>query len=97
METMADFRGDHPRVVEMKPADRDRVVEQHAVIGDIENVGGKLPVFAHGSTRRDVEGRMIWKIGAIVWALIRSREPIGESRSVINIWSGTGCGTANWR
>ena len=69
MEAVAEFGGDEAGIVVMESADGDGVVEQDAVVGDVEDVGGELPVFADGVAGGDVEGGVDGEISAVVGAV----------------------------
>lgn len=69
MEAIAHFAGEHARVVEVKAADGDRVVEQHSMIGHVEDVRGDLPVLSEAVPAGDVEGGVHGEIGALVRSL----------------------------
>src|SRR5580692_3001366 len=85
MEAIADLGGHHARVVVMEPTNGDGVVEKYAVIRDIEDIGGELPVFADVMPSGYVERGVHRKIWALIRPLAGARETIGETRAVIHI------------
>ena len=57
VEAVAEFGGEHSRVVEVEAADGDGVVQQHAVVGDVDGIAGReVPVFAEAVAGGDIEG-----------------------------------------
>ncbi len=69
----------------MEAADRDGVVEQNAVVGDIDRVDGDFPALAEGVSRGGVEGGVDGKIRAVIRALIGAGKTVGETRTVVDI------------
>jgi hypothetical protein len=46
VEAVAQFGGEHARIVVVEAADGDGVVQQDAVVGDVEDRAGELPALA---------------------------------------------------
>jgi hypothetical protein len=55
VEPVAQFRREHTRVVVVESTDGDGVVEQHAVIGDVDYVCRNLQIVADALAARDIE------------------------------------------
>ena len=56
-------------VIIVEAANGDRIVEQYAMICDVEDVGGKLQVLADAVSRRDIERCVHGQIGALIGTL----------------------------
>jgi hypothetical protein len=69
VEAIAYFTREHAWVVVVKAADGDGVVEQYAMVGDVEDVGGDFPFFSEAVTGGDIERGVDRKIGALVRTL----------------------------
>ena len=85
MEAVAELRGDHAWVVEVEAADGDGVVLEDAVVGDVEDACGELPVFGEGVASGDVEGGVHGETVSVVGAFILPGEAVGESGAVIHV------------
>ncbi len=71
----------------MKAADRQGVIFEHTVIGNVHYIDRDFPVLTQLCSSRDVKGRVRGKIRALIRASIVgvTREAIGETRSVIYV------------
>ena len=79
VKAVAELGGDESRVVPVEAADSYGVVEQNAVIGDIDCVDGDFPALTEGVSGGGVEGGVDGKIRAVIRALIGAGETVGET------------------
>src|SRR5579863_4096833 len=68
MKAVAELRGKRTRIVEVESANGDGVVEQDAVVGDVEDAGGEGPFLAEGVAGGDIEGGVGGEICAVIRA-----------------------------
>ena len=60
----------------MEPADGDGVIQQDAMVGDIDHIYGELPSFAKRAACGCVEGGVDGQVRAVVGALIRAGKAV---------------------
>ena len=85
MEAVAQVGGDDAGVVEVKSADGNGVIEEHAVICHVEHVGGETPVLTKAVSCRNVEGGMDRQVVSVIGAYACAGEAIVKSGAVIDI------------
>jgi hypothetical protein len=85
VEAITQFGGDHARIVEVEAPDGDGVIEQDAVVGDVDDRGEELPALANGVASGEVESSVDGEIGAIVGAFMGAGEAVGKAGAVVNI------------
>ena len=66
VKTIAQLRIDHARIVIVEASDGDRVIQQDAMIGDVDDIDRRPPARAEAVTSRDVEGGV--EAGAVIEA-----------------------------
>src|ERR1700678_2295943 len=69
----------------MESADRDGVIEKYAMVGYVDDVDRKFPVFAERMAGGGVEGSVDWEIRTVVRALIGAGKAVREAGTIIHI------------
>jgi hypothetical protein len=68
VKVVTELGGEDSWIVEVEAADGDGVIQQDAVVGDVEDGGGEAEALADGAAGRQVEGGVDGEIAALIGA-----------------------------
>src|SRR5579883_344006 len=83
VKTIAQLRVNFARVVPVRAAEGEAIVEQHAAVGDVEPGDGEREAFTEVLAEREVERGMGLQVGARLRGV-----PVGEARAVVHVGGG---------